>query len=149
MTNEKTVTRRELLKGCATLGGALTVGALGLREIRNHVRRGYRPEASQAYLDSIPKAQDLSKLSNIIIVFTDDLGFGDVGINGDQAIRTPNIDAMAAEGCRLMNFYAAAPLCSPSRAGLLSGRYPIRTMVTGALYPSGSLMIPLLDVAGF
>jgi uncharacterized sulfatase len=83
------------------------------------------------------------------LIFTDDLGYGDLGSYGSKAISTPNLDRMAAEGTRLTNFYSAAPLCSPSRAALLTGRYPIRTMVTGPLYPSGSLMPLLMNVTGF
>lgn len=64
---------------------------------------------------------------NIIVILADDLGYGDLGSYGARAIRTPNLDRMAAEGARLTTFYASASVCTPSRAGLLTGRYPIRT----------------------
>ena len=64
---------------------------------------------------------------NVIIILCDDLGYGDLGVFGNGMIRTPNIDRMAAEGVRLTTFYASANVCTPSRAGLMTGRYPIRT----------------------
>ncbi len=64
---------------------------------------------------------------NIIIVLTDDLGYGDLSINGNTSIQTPHIDQMAREGIQFSNFFASANVCTPSRAGLLTGRYPIRT----------------------
>lgn len=63
---------------------------------------------------------------NFIIIFADDLGYGDVGCYGHPTIKTPNIDRMAAEGQRWTSFYTAANVCTPSRAGLLTGRLPIR-----------------------
>jgi len=63
---------------------------------------------------------------NFIVVLCDDLGCGDVGIYGGR-IPTPTIDRMAAEGVLLTDYYAPANICSPSRAGLLTGRYPVRT----------------------
>jgi arylsulfatase A len=64
---------------------------------------------------------------NIVLILADDLGYGDLGVSGNRAIRTPHIDRLAAEGARLTTFYASANVCTPSRAGLLTGRYPIRT----------------------
>jgi arylsulfatase A-like enzyme len=63
---------------------------------------------------------------NIVIVFTDDQGYGDLSSYGHPTIHTPHIDALAASGSKLTQFYVAAPLCSPSRAALLTGCYPKR-----------------------
>lgn len=63
---------------------------------------------------------------NIIVILADDLGYGDIGCDGGTIIRTPNLDRMAAEGTRFTDFYASANLCTPSRAGLITGRYAVR-----------------------
>jgi arylsulfatase len=72
---------------------------------------------------------------NIVLIFMDDLGYGDLGCYGAVDFRTPNIDRLAAEGMRFTNFLAAQPVCSASRAALLSGCYPNRIGISGALYP--------------
>ena len=64
---------------------------------------------------------------NIVIIFADDLGYGDLGCYGHPTIRTPNLDRMAAEGMQFTDFYSAAEVCTPSRAALLTGRLPIRS----------------------
>jgi uncharacterized sulfatase len=64
---------------------------------------------------------------NIVLIVCDDLGYGDIGAFGAKAIKTPALDAMARQGSVFTDFYAAANLCTPSRAGLLTGRYPVRT----------------------
>ena len=75
------------------------------------------------------------KLPNIVIVFTDDQGYGDVGCFGATGFETPNLDKMASEGMKFTNFYSAQPVCSASRAGLLTGCYPNRLGISGALFP--------------
>ncbi|NXE80945.1 ARSD Arylsulfatase, partial [Cochlearius cochlearius] len=64
---------------------------------------------------------------NILLFLADDLGIGDIGCYGNNTIRTPNIDRLAREGVKLTQHIAAAPLCTPSRAAFLTGRYPIRS----------------------
>ena len=64
---------------------------------------------------------------NVVIFIVDDLGIGDVGCFGNDTIRTPNIDRIAREGVRLTHHLAAEALCTPSRAALMTGRYPIRS----------------------
>jgi arylsulfatase A len=149
MPGNRKISRREFLKGSLVIGGALLAGALGYRGTVRRRQRDYDPSRSENLLEGIQPASDPQALPNIILIFTDDLGYGDLGSYGSKAINTPNLDHMTAEGVRLTNFYSTAPLCSPARAGLLTGRYPIRTMVTGPLYPSTSPMNILMNVAGF
>ncbi|MBI3695116.1 MAG: sulfatase-like hydrolase/transferase [Acidobacteria bacterium] len=78
--------------------------------------------ASTAALLTPPPARP----PNVIVLYTDDQGIGDVGCYGSTDIKTPNIDSLAAAGARFTDFYSAAPVCSPSRAALLTGRYPLR-----------------------
>jgi arylsulfatase A len=74
------------------------------------------------------------RLPNFVFILCDDLGYGDLGCYGSR-IRTPNLDHMAAEGIRFTNFCSADPVCSPSRAALLTGRYPTRVGVPRVLFP--------------
>lgn len=75
------------------------------------------------------------RLPNIVIIFTDDQGYGDVGSFGATGFTTPNLDRMAAEGMRFTHFYSAQAVCSASRAALLTGCYPNRIGISGALMP--------------
>lgn len=73
---------------------------------------------------------------NFVIIFTDDQGYGDLSCFGGTHVKTPRIDQMAAEGARLTSFYVAAPVCTPSRAALMTGCYPTRIdMATGSNFP--------------
>ena len=72
---------------------------------------------------------------NVVLVFADDLGYGDVGCYGAKGYDTPNIDRLAKEGVRFTDFYVAQAVCSASRAALLTGKYPNRVGILGALGP--------------
>jgi len=82
-----------------------------------------------------------SRPPNIVFIFCDDLGYGDLGCYGSP-IRTPHIDNLARDGARFTHFYSANPVCSPSRASLLTGRYPTRVGVPRVLFPRDSVGLP-------
>ncbi len=78
---------------------------------------------------------------NIVIIFADDLGYGDLGVYGATGHTTPHLDRMAAEGMRFTDFYVAQPVCSASRAALLTGCYSNRVGISGALGPRSKIGI--------
>jgi arylsulfatase A-like enzyme len=129
-------TRRDFLRAAGTTAASLVVsgGALARGKTTN------RP--------------------NILMILVDDLGYGDLSSYGAKDMRTPNIDKLMASGMRFDNFYANCPVCSPTRASLLTGRYPdlvgvpgvIRTHLTnnwGYLAPQAVLLPKLLSWAGY
>jgi len=85
-----------------------------------------------AYLPMVAQKES-KKALNFIIIFADDLGYGDLGIYGHPTISTPNLDRMANEGQKWTNFYVGASVCTPSRAALLTGRLPVRSGMSGDL----------------
>ncbi|WP_375583931.1 alpha/beta fold hydrolase [Cyclobacterium xiamenense] len=82
------------------------------------------------------------RLPNIVYIFADDLGYGDIGSFGSKDINTPHIDRLAIEGIKFLDFYSASPLCSPSRASLLTGRYPQRMGINDVFFPESFTGMP-------
>ncbi|MCC5025377.1 MAG: sulfatase-like hydrolase/transferase [Candidatus Synoicihabitans palmerolidicus] len=78
----------------------------------------------------------------VVILYTDDLGYGDVGCFGATDIKTPHIDRLAADGIKFTDFYSASAVCTPSRAALLTGRIPQRMGITGVFFPDSFTGMP-------
>ncbi len=87
---------------------------------------------------------------NFVVIFADDLGYGDLGCYGHPTIATPHLDRMAAEGQKWTDFYSAAPVCTPSRAALLTGRLPIRSGMCDdrrrVLFPNSAGGLPQKEI---
>lgn len=79
--------------------------------------------------------KSFSKPPNFIVIFTDDQGFEDLGCFGSPKIKTPHLDQLAADGRKFTSFYSANSVCSPSRASLMTGCYPVRVSIPGVLFP--------------
>lgn len=106
-----------------------------------------RKEAHDQYLASVPKTE--GKKPNIVLIFVDDMGYGDISCFGSKAIKTPNIDRIAERGAKLTNFYAASPVCSPSRFSCLTGRYPTRGFFNYVLFPQKTTFGKLFNMLYF
>ena len=106
---------------------------------RGVTKRALLRVAAAAALGRVARAQ--SRPPNFIYINADDLGYGDLGCYGSQ-IRTPNLDNMARGGVQFRQFYSASPLCSPSRAALMTGRYPTRVGVPDVLWPESPSGLP-------
>lgn len=93
---------------------------------------------------------EAQNLPNVVILFADDLGYGDLGSYGHPTIRTPELDRMAAEGMRFTQFYSTASVCTPSRAALLTGRLPIRNGMCSdqrrVLFPNSAEGLPESEI---
>ena len=87
-----------------------------------------------------------SQPPNFIMLFADDLGYGDLSCFGHPTIQTPRLDRMADEGVKMTSFYASAPVCSPSRAALMTGRYPPRCGMPGNTGPGSDNHLPLSEI---
>ena len=91
-----------------------------------------------------------AKTPNFVVIFCDDLGYGDLGCYGHPTIQTPNLDRMAAQGVKFTQFYAAAPVCTPSRAALLTGRLPVRSGMCSdkkrVLFPDSAGGLPQKEI---
>lgn len=100
----------------------------------------------RAFLSSLAgaalAAQQKPKRPNILIIYTDDQGIGDMGCYGAADVKTPNMDRLAREGARFTDWYSNCPVCSPSRASLLTGKYPQRTGITNVLTSIASFDVP-------
>ena len=119
-------TRQTVLNDASTLTSIIT-------GLTNGIEHKVRVIAYNAVGDGPPSAEvtGIPEAPNIIVIFVDDVGYADIGFSASSlgrtsAISTPNLDRLANEGITFTNGYATSPLCSPSRAGLLTGRYPAR-----------------------
>lgn len=83
---------------------------------------------------------------NVVIILADDLGYGDLSCYGHPLIETAHLDNMADEGLRLTSFYVAAPSCTPSRAALMTGRYPLRSGLPYVIFPKEDKGIPASEI---
>ncbi|MFC1537215.1 sulfatase [Gemmatimonadota bacterium] len=117
--SENDLSRRKFIRNAATLGAGLATGSV--------LESGCVPKPPVPAWDRPP---------NVVILFADDMGYGDWEFGGHPTIRTPNMKRMADQGVRLTQFYSGNPVCSPSRSALLTGRNCIRTGVTHVFFPS-------------
>ena len=120
------------MKRAAWGGAALTGGGVAYSLLRGNQGPAY-PTTEAPGLE--PLESFAGPRPNIVIINADDLGYGDLSCYGSQAIRTPHIDSLAESGARFTDFHSCDAVCTPSRAGLLTGRYPARMMLDTPLQP--------------
>jgi len=102
----------------------------------------YKPISPLFFMTLFLSASCLAEQPNVLLIYVDDLGYGDLGGYGHPVIQTPNIDALAQKGMTLTNYYAPSALCSPSRAGILTGRAPYRTGIKSWIPENSGVFLP-------
>ncbi|MBW2182050.1 MAG: sulfatase [Deltaproteobacteria bacterium] len=140
--SRRTLIKRSIIAGAGIAGASLIGKACYSLLKKNKIEDLYGVYPSESSLKPLTLANRNAPKPNIILIYCDDLGYGDVSCYGSQAIRTPNIDALATDGMRFTGFYACNAICAPSRAGLLTGRYPFRTGIIGNPYPKDESLGP-------
>lgn len=123
----------------------LVWGAAGLFQPATY---GIEPSIYEGGQDTVPELVRFegAPRPNIVVILADDLGYGDVGVYGGSVIATPHMDRLAADGLRFESAYSSAPICSPSRAGLLTGRYPLRSGIVQAMQAAGDSLARRLSM---
>jgi arylsulfatase A-like enzyme len=103
----------------------------------SHFKKALQVDISKHH-DYLKKIKDvpLNNTPNIVLIFVDDMGHGDISCFGSNAIHTPHLDKMATEGLKMSDFYASSPICSPSRFSVLTGRYAPRGFVNSVFFPT-------------
>ena len=130
--------RRAALNG---VGALLCAALLALAGCAQQSRMMGRSSSEGGGTDDAPSGPP-----NIVLLFADDLGYGDLSSFGHPTIQTPTLDRLGREGIKLTSFYAAAPGCTPSRAALLTGRYAGRTGVWSVIFPDQNAGLPAEEV---
>ena len=139
------ISRRTFIGGLAIGGAGLAAGSYALR----HREPPFPPRRAVRDIISLDPAFT-GRPPNVILINCDDLGYGDLRSYGSRAIKTPHLDAMAAQGVRFTDFHACDSVCTPSRAGLLTGRYPRRMRLDFPLPAStSSLKYKVIYQLGF
>tara|TARA_R110002095_G_scaffold195123_3_gene173614 strand:- start:2328 stop:3752 length:1425 start_codon:yes stop_codon:yes gene_type:complete len=117
---------------------------------RNHLKHVAFASIILLILFTPKNAVHADSKPNIVVIYADDLGYGDLACFGHPTIKTPYLDQMAAEGMKFTQFYSAAPVCTPSRAALLTGRYPIRSGMCSdkrrVLFPDSGGGLPASEI---
>jgi len=147
---DEKISRRNLIKRSIRVGlaagGLAVVGAAGYKLFRGKsIDDLYGPYPDSAKLKPLKLSNPSAPKPNVIIIYCDDLGYGDLGCYGNRVIRTPNIDGLARHGMRFTDYYSCNAVCAPSRVGLLTGRYPFRTGIIGNPYPAENPLLRTLE----
>ena len=147
---DEKISRRNLIKRSIRVGlaagGLAVVGAAGYKLFSGKsIDDLYGPYPDNAKLKPLKLSNPSAPKPNVIIVYCDDLGYGDLGCYGNRVIRTPNIDGLARDGMRFTDYYSCNAVCAPSRAGLLTGRYPFRTGIIGNPYPAENPLLRKIE----
>jgi len=152
MTQQENVTRRDFIKSSALCGVSLaTLGLTGLTGCTGD--DSFYNEGAFTLKDNntgsgLKVIDPLAPKPNIIVIFTDDQGYGDVGCYGSKSVKTPHMDQIANNGVRFTDFYACNAMCTPSRLGLLTGRYPQRGGLAQIIRPEPNLKSKMITKLG-